>query len=188
MTQFESLWQESYDSIPPLGYRLRECLPNRWVRFHSLPDSKRYADTHEERTIILNRANELAGEILNVDEPFWLAASRADENPNFINHSFPPFTVDSRQLPKVHSWTDTQDLISFSTYSKQTIWRTGDFNDVFSKIAEDEEHGVIFATLDLSSIFAPYDGGFDLIFSNPKGVSKLSRKYPSYLSAREDGL
>jgi len=188
MSQFENLWRENYGAIPPLGYRLRESFPNRWIRFHSLPNSKRYADTHEERTIILNRANELACEILNIDEPFWLAASRMDENPEMVNYGFPPFTVNSRQLPKVYGWMDPEDQISFSTYSKQTSWQIGEFDDVFSKIAEEEDYGVIFATLDLSSIFIPYDGGFDIIISNPKRVAELNKKYSNYLSTREDGL
>ena len=40
---------------PPLSYELRGRFPDRWVRFHSLPDTKRYAASEEEYDEILRR-------------------------------------------------------------------------------------------------------------------------------------
>ena len=43
MTEFKSFWRNHYGECPPLGHRLRDAFVDRWVRFHSLPESKRYA-------------------------------------------------------------------------------------------------------------------------------------------------
>jgi hypothetical protein len=42
---------------PPIAHRLRDHYPERWVRFHSLPGSKRFADTADEYATTLDRHN-----------------------------------------------------------------------------------------------------------------------------------
>lgn len=39
----------------PIAHELRGRHTDRWVRFHSLPESKRYAQTEEEYGVILDR-------------------------------------------------------------------------------------------------------------------------------------
>ena len=192
MTQFEIMWREKFGPIPPLGYRLRDSLEGRWTRFHALPKSKRYADNDKDRSIILSRANALACELFKNQESFWLAASRADESLKYKSFNTDPYTIQSRDLPKTFSWSDPaeapEDRIIWSTHSRLCNWSSTAFDDIFSKIANEEDYGVIFAASDMSSILAPYDGGFDIIVSEPERADKLREKYPSWLPEREDGL
>ncbi|MFE5589239.1 hypothetical protein [Streptomyces sp. NPDC056549] len=57
------LWQQHWPNCPPVGYKLRD--PNRdlWVRFHSLPESKRYAEAESEYTVVLERYNAVLDEL-----------------------------------------------------------------------------------------------------------------------------
>ena len=41
---FEAYWRKAFPDCDPAGYMLREQLPERWWRLHSLPLSKRYPD------------------------------------------------------------------------------------------------------------------------------------------------
>ena len=35
---FRQWWQAQFNSVPPLGYVLRQQLETRWLRVHSLPE------------------------------------------------------------------------------------------------------------------------------------------------------
>jgi hypothetical protein len=59
-------------SAPPIADRLKWIFPDRWVRFHTLPESKRYPDTGEELSEILDWHNRLLNEIAKTGNSFWL--------------------------------------------------------------------------------------------------------------------
>ncbi len=42
------LWDRRWRECPPFAHWLRDHYPDRWVRFHSLPESKRYPDDEAE--------------------------------------------------------------------------------------------------------------------------------------------
>lgn len=50
-------WQLNWPDCPPVGHELKRFYASRWVRFHSLPESKRYADTPAEYDSLLHRHN-----------------------------------------------------------------------------------------------------------------------------------
>ncbi len=53
---FDIVWARITD-LPPVAHQLKFDLADRWVRIHSLPGAKRYADTADEREQILMRAS-----------------------------------------------------------------------------------------------------------------------------------
>lgn len=175
-----------------MGYRLRELISNRWVRLHSLPNSKRYAETEGEYDLILSRANSLANELFECNESIWVTSSRPDDIVGIIEHGPSPYTKERGKLKHTFNWTDPteapEDRIIWSTHAITTKWNTQTFDDVFLRIADDEDYGILFIKYDMSCILAPYDGGFDLIVKNSSDVQTLKRKYSSWLSSRADGL
>ena len=54
-SRLTELWENRWSSADPLGYELRVEYADQWVRFHSLPDSKRYAENDAEYDEILRR-------------------------------------------------------------------------------------------------------------------------------------
>jgi hypothetical protein len=61
---------------PPVGYKLRDAYRDVWVRFHSLPESKRYAEDESEYTVVLERYNTVLAELfagtnVYVITPLW---------------------------------------------------------------------------------------------------------------------
>jgi hypothetical protein len=61
---FLDFWRTHFGDCPPAGFLLHETFPERWMRIHSLPDSKRYADTARELTALLARHNTVATDVL----------------------------------------------------------------------------------------------------------------------------
>jgi len=50
-------WQAAYPDCPPTGYILRSQYRERWVRFHSLPGSRRYPESEDDYQTLLHRHN-----------------------------------------------------------------------------------------------------------------------------------
>ncbi|MFD4582632.1 hypothetical protein ACFWOY_09590 [Streptomyces sp. NPDC058423] len=48
-------WRARRPSGPPLAHTFRTTYADRWVRFHSLPDSKRCPESADEYAIVLDR-------------------------------------------------------------------------------------------------------------------------------------
>ncbi|WP_443611862.1 DUF3885 domain-containing protein [Acrocarpospora catenulata] len=46
--ELSARWQANWPDCPPVAHELKRFYASRWVRFHSLPESKRYADTPAE--------------------------------------------------------------------------------------------------------------------------------------------
>jgi hypothetical protein len=56
-------WDERWPGCSKLSYELRG-VQDRWVRFHTLPGSKRYPETETEYRIALTRHNTVLGELI----------------------------------------------------------------------------------------------------------------------------
>lgn len=78
------LWQRHWPDCPPVGYKLRTPHQDVWVRFHSLPGSKRYAETETETeaeyAVVLERYNTVLDELfaggdVYVITPVWTSES-----------------------------------------------------------------------------------------------------------------
>ena len=72
MSEFAERWRAFYPNAQPIAYLMRHAGVPHWVRFHSLPHSKRDPETADEYSIMLGRQNELASAVLGEDHPCWL--------------------------------------------------------------------------------------------------------------------
>src|SRR5229473_7813616 len=57
-------WTAAWGDCRPVGHELRGCLRDRWVRFHSLPGSKRCAGNEGEYAELLRRHQTVLAELL----------------------------------------------------------------------------------------------------------------------------
>ncbi len=56
-------WPKAFPGCNPISHQMRMAFPERWVRFHSLPELKRYAENNAEYSILLERHNAVLGAI-----------------------------------------------------------------------------------------------------------------------------
>ncbi|MCH2546923.1 MAG: hypothetical protein MK052_04845 [Alphaproteobacteria bacterium] len=183
-----NLWQKKFSGIPPLGYLLRENFGSRWIRFHSLPESKRYAENDQEMSIILNRATILANEVLGTDQ-CSLFVSYPDYNNEQASNS-KKAAKNIYNLDQSFSWqqADEDEALHWTTYWASTHWNTDAFSPLIKKIADDNEYPVVWLSNASLEVFAPYDGGFDIICKTPERISQLQEKYADWMSSRADRL
>ena len=161
-------WTSTFGTFAPAGFECRERLRDRWLRIHSLPQSKRYPETAEEFAELLQRHNEVATQTLcrrSSNKACTLFLGQID---------FSPGVPDADSLPEVGAaWVDCPDLSMpldgggggewLRVAAAAVEWRPGAFDELIRAVAEDQVDHVLFANLELGQAYAPYDGGADLI-------------------------
>ena len=188
MADFGVAWKGQYPNCEPVGYLMRQAGAPNWLRFHSLPHSKRYPETDQERETLLARQNELAIEVLGSGEPCWLAQT-------CWQSSGKGELQDSLGARREHAlsfafrFTDDpgSDEVVVSVYAAQTSWTKGRFDKLLLAIA-DERGRALWMSASTGSVFAPYDGGVDLFLPNPSAVEDLAAKHAAWLPSHLEGL
>jgi hypothetical protein len=154
---FEACWHKHFPNTPPVRWIVRNTHEDRWVRLHALPKSKQYADTEQEAAEILRRANALGDELFGDGADCW-----------FVGVNFYDGAIGAAPWPglvyafNAHDKVDDQVWAIFAT---RVQWRVGAFDAVVHKVANEElESPVFWIAVESGIVFAPYDGGFDMIF------------------------
>lgn len=187
-------WDRCFPNCEPIGHLLRVAFPERWVRFHSLPGSKRYADNDAERAEILARHNTILAELAGPGERVVLVTTGYSE-----------LAVPSRTYPEVVAFdpgatpwcTLAMHLIEKAWFDEPCYWhlftsvrewRSGEFDPLLRLVAADKVANVLIVDPDCRWVFHPYDGGMDVVAESSEARGSLRAKYSAWLSARADGL
>lgn len=176
-------WRDRWGDRMPLLEEVGD--PSRWVRFHSLPESKRYAESEAEYETILHRHRTVIGE-LGPAEWLYVIAAYYDEP-----------TWRRRPDPAVHRgavhWLTIEDGESDYFVGELRFFAaraaTGDpsLDLLLRRIADDELHYVIIAPPDLRWLYHPYDGGADVIAETMQERDALKARHPDWLSTHPSG-
>jgi len=193
MNPFQHIWSRFHEGHWPVGYRLRGSGAANWVRFHSLPGSKRYADSDDERHTILQRQNLLAAEVLGSD-PCWLVQTHwiTPVGMTDVADANDPFAA-TRQFGLEPSFEfadddDDEDSVGWRVHAGRTRWTDGAFDEVLTSIAEVRAGPTLWMSETTGSVFAPYDGGIDLFLAKPEEVASLKAKHQDWQSSHPAGL
>ncbi|WP_452225817.1 DUF3885 domain-containing protein [Lacinutrix cladophorae] len=170
---------------------MRSYYPKRWLRIHSLPESKRYAESEEEYQIILNRQNELISNLIGENSDIIIATGQYEwETTNKLSTEIVEYSnfdkVRTIDLHKIYPEEyDENDF--FGVYITSGVWRKNNKNELLKNIADDEFRAM-FVCPKRNCIVAPYDGGMDIIVDTQEKRDELKTKYKDWLSERKDGM
>jgi hypothetical protein len=194
--EFQILWSRHYPDIEPVGYELLSARARHWVRFHSLPHSKRYPDTDAEWSVLLARQNELASNVLGENQGCWLVQSHweitAGEGEVVFQDENDPFraTTDYDLKPAITTLRNpgTEFQHRWVAFAGPMEWSAGRFDRVLRDIANERAAPTLWISNTSGSVFAPYDGGVDLFLPDKRRVRELREQHPDWLSAHPLGL
>lgn len=185
-------WKSFYPQALPIGYFLREVYANRWLRIHSLPGSKRYAQSEQEYQEILKRYHSVLDDMFIEQARCFVILSKCNKSvqeatdvvlENFAFRSAEEWA--SSQLP--HEFT-AEHLEDMGFYFAELSWERGVLDGLFLAVADDRiDYIVIFDWLS-GQVFSPYDGGADIFLRNNEERDLFKTKFREYLSPRLDGL
>ena len=184
-------WQSEIGSIAPVGFALRRYLNLNWTRFHSLPESKRYPESEDERAELLRRHSLVTAELFSPGERLYVFQSRFPVSRRQLRQKH---AVAGRQLREasvmlaVNTGTvATEDDDILVTRALETKWKPDFYERLVTEVASERESLVALAAPNSKNVYCPYDGGMD-VFSFSVSPSDLEKKFSGWLSDRPDKL
>jgi hypothetical protein len=174
-------WDKAFSGCEPIGHQLKLRFAERWIRFHSLPESKRYPETEAEFEVLLERFNAVVAGVAQPDSQLvllttefaWNATSEAPPNPQNCPKYWRSIVVDEAYW---HIWTT------------QFRWQLGALDSLVREVAVDAISNVIICDPDCRWAIHPYDGGIDVIAAAPSERDRLRTTFPEWLSSLPSGL
>ncbi|WP_435875570.1 DUF3885 domain-containing protein [Nonomuraea fuscirosea] len=164
--------------------------PDRWVRFHSLPNSQRYAHTEAEYRTVLHRYNTVLTELFADQEVYVTTVTYVmDEGftnlaPDVDAHALNP---GSRPWTRVREDDDSDPACTLHVHIGRHLWKPGILDPLLRAVADDECKGVLIMDTDLLRLHAPYAGGADVILANYQERDALKTAHADWLSKHPSG-
>ena len=179
-----NLWQQRWSRCPPVGYKLRDPYRDVWVRFHSLPQSKRYAEDESEYTVVLERYNTVldelfAGADVYIITPFWTTEAEVP--------SGTPGTVYWQSL-LVQDDPDPEFRTYCHLFAVRRPWQRGCIDDLLRDTADDTVAGILITDTRMQRIYHPYDGGADVFLTTTEERDRMRNRHADWLSSHPSGL
>ena len=184
-------WIARFGDALPAGHLCRESsLKERWLRIHSLPESKRYPEDRTELGEILRRQNAVATELLGEGAPCLLFVAGLSSGPEAVQWA--------RKASWLKALDGTPELVltveedaerdQMAFCALPVIWQRGRFDRLIADRAHDRAGHLLFANFDRGGIYAPYDGGADLFYPSAEDVVPARSRYRDWLSGYPTGL
>jgi hypothetical protein len=186
-------WQQWFPDCEPISYHLRARFRKRWVRFHSLPESKRYPENEAEYATLLERHNCVLGELAQHGETVALLTTGYSETLEPMRSyddllKFDPLAVPWRTVAMHQKEDEVHDPNFWHVFVSEWTWTPGTFDPLVRLIADDVIANVMIVALDGEWLLHPYDGGMDVILETREARGRLKSRFREWLSARSDGL
>ncbi len=190
---FLSFWRSHFGDCPPVGFLLRETFPERWVRIHSLPGSRRYAETAREMSAVLSRHNAVISDLIGENGSCVLVANPAYS----VVRGRPP--RGQRQVAQLElqplivvtgggGSADTAPGWSIPLSSAPVSWQAGSLDDVLADVANNLLGPLLIVSDTTGRVYAPYDGGADLFLASASERDEFTQRYTQWLSPHPSGL
>jgi hypothetical protein len=195
LEQVLDTYLQHFGALPPTSPRIRER-PDEWVRFHSFPALQRYPHDDADRQQLLRRhgrvirtlrrnfgGGRLVGLAVGIT-PWW----GVDENgqPKRIHHR-PTVLPDLRHMfNTLHPYDESFGIYGELFATDQLTMRTLRRELLQQTLVLDSDIAVI----DESArwVYAPYDGGADVLLADTLDRDRLKRQHADWLSPLESGL
>jgi hypothetical protein len=184
-------WNQQWSPCPPIAYKLRTFHPERWVRFHSLPESKRYAAGESEMATILERHYAVLSDLFAGRELVLITCTWS-EVPEPPERSALDVAINPHATPWLSLLTDDDPDPEFRTYTHLYVdhinWSPGSLDPLLRAAARYETGGAMLADANLSRVYHPYDGGADVLLADTTERDLLKTRYTNWLSPHPTGL
>lgn len=155
-------WKARVGNVPPLGYVLRESLPERSFRVHALPGRLRVPRDHDERDLARYRHFVAASAVLGVGSDCLAFVTTRSED-RLLGIWLPLRPWDGVPLEDRHR----EEVRGSVTRFRAMSWGIPDGAEIVRRVAYNEFNGLV-AVLSLATggVYCPYDGGADFTLGN----------------------
>ncbi|MFI7005425.1 hypothetical protein [Streptomyces sp. NPDC050145] len=154
------------------------------MRFHSLPESKRYPEDESEYSIVLERYNTVLDELFGCGEVYVITPAWATEA------EVPAFQPDAEywQSLLVKDDPDPEFRTYCHLFAVRRPWVYGCLDEMLRDIADDKVAGVLVTDTQIRRIYHPYDGGADVFLTTPGERDRTRDRHADWLSSNPSRL
>ncbi len=188
----DEYWTQRFGATPPIAHSFRDSQRDCWVRFHSLPDSKRYAESESEWTTLLGRHNAVVGSLTSDGSKLELLTTNwsASDTPESPHEHFCELQIPAEHWRTVamHEIDGDPDPNYWHIFRSTIAWTRHTLDNLIRSVADDRISNVMILDPTDTWLFHPYDGGMDVILGSSSERDDLSDKYRNWRSSRSDGL
>lgn len=186
-------WDRYFPNCEPIGHHLRIAFAERWVRFHSLPESKLYPENEAEYAEVLARHNAIMGELTHAGGSIALVTTSYSESQNPSRYypevvAFDPTAIPWRTVAMHRIDENFGEPTYWHLFASVREWQPARFDPLIRLVADDVVANVLVVALDYRWVLHPYDGGMDVIAESVEARSALRARHSNWLSARADGM
>ncbi|WP_446681595.1 DUF3885 domain-containing protein [Amycolatopsis halotolerans] len=184
-------WQRQWSERPSSAHRLKDAYRDRWVRFHSLPEPRRYPGTDAEYAIVLDRYNTVLDELFR-DQEVWVVTTdwSGSAEPPELSERHARWNPGARHWKAVRANEDETDpeFITYAhLYASRRRWRTGLVDALLRAVADDVTANAMIASLSFDRVHHPYDGGSDVLLPTTAERDRLKSRHADWLSSHPLG-
>lgn len=183
-------WEREFDSFPPEAHNLKHEFKDRWVRFHALPESKRYPENEQEYLEVFRRQNAVLQELVGKSNvlvvlPEYSESKEPTKPESELTAIFP--TTEPWCSLKQHEEDDDYEIY-WHLHVCEINFTGSELNSLFRLVANDEAGNIMIINLSKGVVFHPYDGGADIVLASKKQIDQLKEKYNEWLSPHPEGF
>lgn len=181
------VWRGWFAGAEPVGHRLRDVLRGRWVRFHNLPDDKRYPENEADFATLLDRHNSVLVELTTPGQPVMLLTTEGSRSAipagrDAIWQTLDPDAVAWRTV-EIHRVDPDFAEGYWHVYASEHVWERGRLDPIIRLVARDvvQRHHVLLLDPGCRWAIWPYDGGMDIIMESWIARDRLRARHPDWL-------
>jgi hypothetical protein len=181
--EFRDYWHANFAECPPINYLLKINFKDRWLRIHSLPGSKRYAENKIEWDILLARQNKILQNVFDVNDAIVIISNTYKVNSTFESNYWVEKKLENyiwHTLPEIDIFNISKKFMDKDVFIiphvTTDIFEVNKMNFILQQIATDELR-LFFMNPKTNTIVAPYDGGVDIIYVDTATRDMYKEKY-----------
>ena len=187
LAELDAAWERRHGVRLPLGYALGRGSDETWVRFHSLPGSKRYAESEDEYAEILLRHYRVLHE-LGAHADIWVITANWTDGPDPGSGS----SLRQRTHPSARHWRTLREhgddeAPFWQLYASREPAAAGQLDVLLRAVADNQLVNVLLADRELDWLYHPYDGGADIYARNAAQRDWLRAEHAGWLSKHPSG-
>ncbi len=188
--EIERFWAGHFPDVRPIPHTLRDELSERWVRFHHLPESKRYPDTEAEIRTILARHDMIMEHLFGPEPLLVLAGLYLEPGEQAFTEPKLASVAGPFEFWKSASWDDEalpDEDLSMSLFVGRCDYERGR-EKIIRLVINEKCSNIVFLHPPAPVLYHPYDGGVDIITEHAQFRDFLRETFPDWLSKHPQGL